>query len=142
MPATPPETIAGHLRTMADDIERYGIWAGSPNFVDMASERLDVPAAAYKAATGSVPFLFAIATWDASEMARDAIEKTPAAMDVLNGLAAYLATTKPWGDWTDDPIDRLSQWPHLLGFDEAEVPQTMRDLALTLTTDAPAPAAA
>jgi hypothetical protein len=142
MPATPPETIAGHLRTMADDIENFGLWAGSPNFIDVASEALDVPAAAYKATAGSLPFLFAIPTWDASEQARAYIERTPAAMDVLTVLAAYLATVKPWGDWTDDPIDRLSAWPHLLGTTEAEIPQTLRDLALSLTADAPAPAAA
>jgi hypothetical protein len=142
MPATPPETIAGHLRTMADDIEKFGLWTDGPNFIDPASERLDVPAAAYKATAGGLPFLFAIPTWDASVEARAYIERTPAAMDVLGAIAAHMATVRPDADWADDPIERLSAWPDLLGTTEAEIPQTLRDLALSLTTAASAPAAA
>jgi hypothetical protein len=142
MPATPAETLAGHIRTMADDLEKFGIWSGGPNYIDPASERLDVPAAAYKATAGSLPFLFAIPTWDASLQARAYIERTPAAMDVLNAIAAHMATIRPDADWTDDPIERLSAWTDLLGVDAGEIPQILRDLALSLTTAASAPAAA
>jgi hypothetical protein len=146
MPETPtkkPDTaIADHLLDMALTIETYGLWTGGPNFIDPASERLDVPAAAYKATTGVLPFIFAMPAHDAAEVARSYIEATPAAMDVLNAIAAYMARTWPDLDWTDDPIDRLSNWPHLLGVASAEIPQTLRDLAQALTTAAPAPAAA
>jgi hypothetical protein len=142
MPATPAETIAGHLRTMADDLENFGLWTGSPNFIDASSERLDVPAAAYKAATGSLPFLFAIPTWDASVQAYAYIERTPAAMDVLNAIAAHMATVRPDADWTDDPIERLAAWTNLLGVDAGGIPQILRDLALSLATAEPASAAA
>ncbi|MFE5037111.1 hypothetical protein [Streptomyces sp. NPDC056683] len=139
---TPPAYIADYALEMAADIERYGIWTAGPNFVDPASERLDVPAAAYKATTGALPFIFAIPDADAADTARAYIEAAPAAMDTLRALAAYLATVRPDADWTDDPIDRLANWPHLLGVDPAGIPQTLRDFAHSLTTDAPAPAAA
>ncbi|MFD0035828.1 hypothetical protein ACFVJK_48335 [Streptomyces sp. NPDC127172] len=146
MPETPATTsdadIADRLLEMALAIETYGLWVGGPNFIDPASERLDVPAAAYQATTGSLPFIFAMPAFEAADVARTYIEATPAAMDVLNAIAAHLAATWPDPDWTDDPIERLSNWPHLLGTTPAEIPQTLRDLAQSLTTAAPAPAAA
>jgi len=140
--STPDVAIADHLLTMAADIDRYGLWTGGPSFIDPNSERLDVPAAAYKATAGSVPFHFALPTEDAAAVARSYIEHTPAAMAVLNAIAAHMAATWPDLDWTDDPIDRLSAWPDLLGVQPGEIPQTLRDLAHRITTGATAPAAA
>lgn len=142
MPETPTMAIADHLLDMAHSIDTFGLWAGGPNYVDPNSERLDVPAAAYKAVAGSLPFLFARPTTDAAEVARTYIEATPAAMDVLNVIAEHLAATRPHLDWTDDPIERLAAWPHLLGVTTDDVPQTLRDIAHTLTLAATAPAAA
>jgi hypothetical protein len=138
---TPAAYIADHALEMAADIERYGLWTGRPNFTDPATECLDVPAAAYKATTGHLPFLFALPTADAADAARAHIEAAPAAMDTLRALAAYMATIRPDADWTDDPIERLANWPHLLGVDAAQIPQTLVDFAHSLTGDTPAPAA-
>jgi hypothetical protein len=146
MPATPAKTpdteIVEHLLKMAHAIEIFGLWTGGPNYIDPASERLDIPAAAYRTTTGTLPFIFAVPTHDAAEVARSYIEATPAAMDVLNAIAAHMANTWPDLDWTDDPIERLSHWPDLLGASPAEIPQTLRDLAHSLMTAATAPAAA
>jgi hypothetical protein len=142
MPGTPDQTIAEHLLTMAAGIERDGLWTGAPNFADAASQALDVPSAAYRAATGTLPFLFTLTTRDATLAARSYIEQTSAAMDTLLALASHLEARWPELDWTDDPIERLANWPHLLGFTPEEIPQTMRDLAHSLTTAATAPAAA
>ncbi|GAA2732099.1 hypothetical protein [Streptomyces nogalater] len=145
MPApdtTPTWFMVQSALEMADDIERFGLWSGGLNFVDPTSERLDVPAAAYKATTGSLPFVFAIPDREAADTARAYIERVPAVMDTLRALAAYLATIRPDADWTDDPIERLSAWPDLLGVDPADIPQTLRDFAHSLTTAAPASAAA
>jgi hypothetical protein len=139
---TPAEFIALAAREMAADLERFGLWTGGPNFIDPASERLDVPAAAYKATTGSLPFVFALPDADAADTARAYIERHPAVMDTLRALAAYLATIRPDADWTDDPIERLANWPHVLGVDPAGIPQALRDFADSLTTQTPAPAVA
>jgi hypothetical protein len=141
-PATPLAFIAASALEMAADIERFGLWSGGLNFIDAHSERLDVPAAAYKAATGALPFIFAIPHREAADTARAYIERVPAAMDTLRALAAYLATVRPDADWTDDPIERLSAWPDLLGVDPAGIPQTLRDFAHSITAAAPAPTAA
>jgi hypothetical protein len=142
MPGTPDQVIAAHLRTMADGIERDGLYTGGPNFADPASQAHDVPAAAYRAETGRLPFLFAYPTDEAAERARVLILRTPAAMDTLRALAAHMERTWPDLDWTDDPIDRLANWPDLLGVHREEIPQTMRDLAQSLTAAATAPATA
>lgn len=140
MPATPPTRIATYLVRMAEDIDRAGLFVGGPNFADLASNAVDVPGAAYRAVTGQMPFLFAFPTTKAAEQARQRILATSAAMDTLNALAEHMAQVWPDLDWTDDPIERLAHWPHLLGVKPEEIPQTLRDLAHTLT--APAPTAA
>jgi len=94
---TPAEFIALAAREMAADLERFGLWTGGPNFIDPASERLDVPAAAYKATTGSLPFVFALPDADAADTARAYIERHPAVMDTLRALAAYLARHRAAG---------------------------------------------
>lgn len=131
---TPTDAIGFHLLDMASAIDRHGLWTGGPNFVDPASGRIDIPAAAFQAATGTLPFIFAIPTSEAADVARDLIEATPAAMDVLNAIAGHLNRTWPYVDWTDDPIDRLSFWGDLVpDIPDAVIPQTLRDLAHELT---------
>ncbi|MFF1284360.1 hypothetical protein ACFVY4_26910 [Streptomyces sp. NPDC058299] len=142
MPATPPATHADYLLDMASDLDRYGLWDGHPNFLDPATGRLDVPAAAFRATTGTLPFIFALPTLDGAEAARSYIENTPAAMALLQVIADHLTTVYPHAEWQDDVIDRLASWPHLLGVDLADIPQILRDLAHTLTVTATAPAAA
>lgn len=130
MPATiSPASIGSHLITMADDLDQYGIWTDGPAFVDAATGRLDIPAAAYKAVTGEVPFLFSVATPDGADAARAEIEDVPEAMAVLDAIAAHMATIRPDADWTDDTIERLSLWPDLLGVDVDGITQTLRDLS-------------
>lgn len=138
----PGLAMADHLLDMAHAIETFGLWTDGPNFVDPARERLDVPAAAVWATTGSLPFLFALPTRDAADVARTYIEAVPAAMTVLLAIAAHMATVLPDADWTDDPIERLAAWPNLLGVTPDQIPQTLRDLAHTLTLAATAPMAA
>lgn len=130
-------TIADHLLGMAYDLGRDGLWLGGPNFADPASMAVDVPAAAYRRATGVLPFLFALPTAEAAAIARTYIEATPVAMDILRALAGHIDR-----DWLDDPIDRLAHWPTLPGVTTAEVTDTLRALAHTLTITATAPAAA
>ncbi|NUR01291.1 MAG: hypothetical protein HOY79_33645 [Streptomyces sp.] len=135
---TPDAFLVLYLHDIADDIETHGLLTSGPNFVDPHSGRLDVPAAAYKATTGTLPHVFALPTADAADAARAYIEADPTAMDVLRVIADHLDTLYPTGDWTDDPIDRLCAWPDFLGVTPADVPRTLRDLADTL---AAAPAA-
>ncbi|MEE1838142.1 hypothetical protein [Streptomyces sp. SP17KL33] len=146
MPENPTQTdntaTAERLLNMADTIEKFGLWTGGPNFIDPASERLDVPAAAYQAAIGTLPFVFALPTDEAAAVARTRIEDTPAAMDALRAIAAHMAQVWPDLDWTDDPIDRLSNWPNLLGVTPDEIPQTLRDLAFSILLTSTAATAA
>lgn len=139
MPATSPQTLADHLLDIATGIDRDGLWTSGPNFADPRGLRLDIPAAAYRAATGHLPFIFAIPAADAAEIACSYIVATPAAMDVLYVIAEHMARVWPDLDWTDDPIDRLSNWPHLLGVTPEVIAQTLRDIANTLTRAATAP---
>jgi len=132
---TPALTIAEHLLDMAHAIDQRGLWTNGPAFVDTATGRLDVPAAAHQAATGYQPFVFTVPTPEAADIARAHIEVTPAAMDTLRAIADHLATTWPDLDWTSDPIEALAGWPHLLGVTPDQIPATLRTLAhhLTLT---------
>ncbi|MFI5814902.1 hypothetical protein ACIA7S_28585 [Streptomyces sp. NPDC051643] len=139
---TTPAGIAAHLHTMATDLDDHGIWTGGPAFVDAATGRLDIPAAAYRAVTGTLPFLFYVATPDGADAARIHFEINPAVLAVLDAIAAHMATVRPDADWLDDPIERLSLWPDLLGVDVAEITQTLRDLADTLAAPAAEPVAA
>jgi len=140
MPTTSPQTLADHLLDIATGIERDGLWDGGPNFADTSGTTLDVPASAYRAATGALPRLFTIPTEAATGAARSYIENTPAAMDTLNVIAEHMARVWSDLDWTDDPVDRLSNWPHLLGVTPELITQTLRDIANTLTRAATAPA--
>lgn len=135
-------TTADHLRDMAHGIERNGLWTGGPNFADFTTGQLDVPAAAYKAATGYLPTLLQLPDPGAAQAATRCIQNLPAAMSLLDVIAEHMARVWPDLDWTDDPIDRLANWPHLLGVTPELIVQTLRDIAHTLTPAATIPAAA
>ncbi|RPE39818.1 hypothetical protein EDD90_2836 [Streptomyces sp. Ag109_O5-1] len=142
MPGTPDDVIAKHLRTMADGIDRDGLWTDDLTFADAASQALDVPASAYRTVTGRLPFLFAFPTVEASARACSLLQENAEVMDVLRAIAEHMAATWPDLDWTDDVIDRLANWPNLLGVTAELITQTLRDLAHSLSAAASAPAAA
>lgn len=133
MRTTAPQALANHLLDIASGIDRDGLWDGGPNFADTAGVVLDVPGRAYRAATGALPFLFTVPTEVATGAARSYIENTPAAMDTLDVIAEHMARIWPDLDWTDDPIDRLANWPHLVGVTPGLITQTLRYIAHTFT---------
>ncbi|MEU2426974.1 hypothetical protein ABZ619_39180 [Streptomyces sp. NPDC007851] len=133
---------ADHLLDMAFHFERHGVWTGGPNFASHTGRRHDVPAGAYRAVAGHLPRIFTVPTDAATADARRYIENTPAAMEILHVIADHMTKAWPDLDWTDDPIDRLSNWPNLLGVTPGLIAQTLRDIAHTLDLAATAPAAA
>ncbi|MEW2302050.1 hypothetical protein AB0958_19090 [Streptomyces sp. NPDC006655] len=141
MPTSTLTATADHLLDMAIHLDRNGVWTGGPNFASHTGRRLDIPASAYRAAAGYLPRVFTLPTDAATADARRYIEATPAAMDILNVIAEHMTKAWPDLDWTDDPIDRLANWPNLLGVTPALITQTLRDIAHTLDLAATVPAA-